>query len=101
MTARTISAAEARAILANEDAESLPFRIINDAGRAAVAQFVSAAAAEPELHSLDAWYTDAEDAANQAGEGAVIIEMSGRHTSSGNPRTLEMDDAHFEWVVNG
>lgn len=101
MNKRTISAAEARAILANDEADSLPFRIINDAGRSAVAQFVNTAAAEPERHSLNAWYADAEQAANDAGEGeAIVIEMGRLHTVSRNPCTLELADSDFDWIVN-
>lgn len=101
MIARTITATEARAILANEEAESLPFRIINAAGRAAVAQFVNREAAEPERHSLDAWYSEAEQAANDASEGAgYSIEMSQFKTASRTPRVLWLEDEYFDWIIN-
>ncbi|ADV01252.1 hypothetical protein [Alicycliphilus denitrificans] len=101
MNKRTISAAEARAILLNDEAESLPFRIINDAGRSAIAQFVNTAAAEPERHSLNAWYAEAEQAANDAGESeAIVIEMGRLHAASRTPCTLELVDSDFDWTIN-
>ena len=101
MTIRSISFAEARAILSNEEAENLPYRTINDAGRSAVAQFVNSEAAEPERHSLDAWCSEAEQAANDASEGADFsIEMSQHKTASRTPRVLWLGDAHFDWIIN-
>lgn len=98
---RTITATEARAIMANDEVDNLPSRIINEAGRAAVADFINSAAAEPERHNLEAWFADAEQAANDAGEGeAIIIEMRGLHTASHNPRTLTLEDECFDWIIN-
>lgn len=101
MNARTLSQAEALKIITNEDAENLPFRIINEAGQTAVAQFVNSQASDPARHNLGAWYSDAEQAANDAIPGeTIIIEMPGRSTVSGNPETLRMDDEHFDWLIN-
>lgn len=101
MNARTISNAEAFEIFANEDAETLPLRVINEAGRSAVAQFINVAAFDAAGHNLNAWYADADQAANDACPGEMVtIEMRGMYTVSGHPETLRLDDGHFDWIIN-
>lgn len=96
----TLTEAEARAILADENAQYLPFRVINETGQAAVRAFIERVAADPAKHSADAWYQEAEQAANDALLGEDIgIEMRGMHTSSRNPETLSLDKSNFDWVL--
>lgn len=99
---KTITESEALQIIADDEAENMPYRVINAAGRAAVATWVKTTASESDRHNLDAWYTDAERAANDAIVGESIrIEMRGMHTASGNPVTLDLPAAAFDWVVRG
>ena len=96
---RTLTGAEARAMF-DTGADFLPFRIITDTGRATVAQFVNSTAVEPTRHNLEAWYTVAERAANDAGPGeSIVIEMRGMHASNHNPATLVLSDDCFEWSI--
>ena len=97
---KTISESEALEIISNEDAENLPFRALNQAGRAAVATWVKMTSSEPDRHNLDAWYSDAESAANNATiRESIIIEMRGMHTESGHPETLTIPSDAFDWQV--
>lgn len=100
-TVTTLTEAEAIAILADEEAERLPYRVINAAGQAAVLAFIQRAASEPEKHNPGAWFSDAERAANDAGPGeSIIIEMRGMHTASRNPDTLTLERECFDWVLS-
>ncbi len=99
-TTQTITEAQALKIISNEEAENLPYRVINAAGRAAVATWVKTTARNPERHNLDAWYSDAESAANNGTiDEDIVIEMRGTMTESGNPVTLNIPSASFDWQV--
>lgn len=96
---KTITPAEAFAI--PEDADNLPFRVLNNSGKMRVIEWVNAAARRPESHKIEAWFDDAEDAANECVPGeSVIIEMSQFDTASGHTETLMIDDTDFVWMVN-
>lgn len=99
MSMRTITESEALAFSGEED--SLPYRILTVAGQQAVAQWVHAVARDPESHSLSYWHDRAEDAAGNARPGeAVIIEMRGADTRSGNPETLTVHPELLSWQVS-
>ncbi len=99
MNIKTITESEARALIAAE-ADELPFITISDSGRQAVRAWLQDVARLPGTHNSDAWYDEAEQAANNAAQGEAIgIEMSGRMTRTGNPAVLWMEPAHFEWSV--
>lgn len=100
-TIKTITEAQALKIIADENAENLPFRVLNQAGQAAVATWVKMTASEPDRHNLDAWYSDAESAANNATiRESIIIEMRGMHTTGGHPETLDIPAEAFDWQVH-
>lgn len=99
MTKTTITAARAAEIFADKDSSTFPFRTLNQAGRAAVATWVKMYAKSAQ--NLDAWYSDAEQAANDAGSGeSIIIEMRGMNTHSGTPKTLILTDECFDWAIH-
>lgn len=100
MSVKTITESQALELIRNDFENGIPYLVINDAGRAAVAQFVSSYAADPARHALDAWYSDAERAANNdLLDESIIIEMRGMDTASRNPVTLRMDRSDFDWVI--
>lgn len=99
-TFKTISTTQDQALsmLLDEDAEFLPSRVINPKGAALVTEWVNRRASIPQ--NIDAWLTDAEDSANNSGlNEAVIIEMRGHTTHSGNPETLTLPNDCFDWEV--
>lgn len=98
-TINTITESQALQLIADE-ADNMPYRVINAAGRAAVATWVKETAREPGRQNLDAWYSDAVDAANNTAQGGdIVIEMRGMSTESGNPETLNIPADAFDWVV--
>lgn len=101
MIARIISQAEADAIIVDDEAENLPFRVLNAAGQRAVAEFVRSSAANADRHDLNAWYADAERVANDSlPDESIIVEMRGMHTASGNPQTVALKAECFDWMIN-
>jgi len=69
---------------------------LNAAGEAAVKSFVRAYA-KVNARQFDAWFNDAEDAADNAfpaGYGAVL-EIGRFMATSGTPHTLSLDPAWF------
>lgn len=101
MAIRTITESQALELIRNDYENGTPYLVINDAGRAAVAQFVRSYASEPERHTLNAWYSDAERQANNALlDESLIIEMSRTHAASRNPETLRMNRSDFDWVIS-
>ena len=102
MTYRTLSDAEARAILANDEAENLPFQTINAAGLAEIHAFLAAHHKLGGDHftadMIAAWAADAE---RQLGEGnPASIEIKSWDTISGHTETYTVSDAGIEWVIN-
>ena len=98
-TAHQITEAQARAIMVDDNADYAPFRVVNESGKIAVQSWLGRIAKADQ--NADAWFTDAEDAANNASQGeSIIIEMRGFNTISGNPETLTIDDTCFDWMVN-
>lgn len=93
-----ITAAEAAAIIADENAERLPYRVLNASGRATLAAWLDSTASGPQ--DIDAWIADAERAAGSVLPGeAVIIEMGGASTRSGRPETMVVPDSGFDWTL--
>jgi hypothetical protein len=102
MTFRTITESEARAIMADENAENLPFQFINELGLAEIHQFL---ALRHKLHvdhfdraALSSWAAEAEF---QLGEGnPACIEIKSLDTVSGHTETFDISDAGVEWAIN-
>jgi hypothetical protein len=101
MTFRTITEAEARAILVDEDAGMLPFQFVNDAGLAEIHSFLA------EHHKLGgdhftpdmlrAWANDAEF---QLAEGnRASIEIRSLDSVSGHTENFTVSDAGIEWGI--
>lgn len=99
MNIKILSEIEARAMFDN-DAPELPIRTLNEAGKQEVTEFVRANSRTPDQHNLDAWFAQAEDeAGNTPWGGAIILEMPSRMTRSGNPATLNIEYANFDWSI--
>jgi len=98
-TAHQITEAQARAIMGDDDADYAPFRTINEFGKTTVQNWLGRVAKT--WQNADAWFSDAEQAANDVSQGeSIIIEMRGFSTISGNPETLTIDETCFDWMVN-
>lgn len=79
------------------DAEVLQVYTLNKEGAALLADWVRSTAKRPEVQNIDAWATEAEDAANNAGpDESIIIEMRGFMTASGRPETLTLPRTAFD-----
>jgi hypothetical protein len=103
MAFRTITESEARAILANEEADMLPFQFVNEAGLLEIAEFLA------DHHKLGgdhftpdmirAWAADAEF---QLGDGnSASIEIRSFDSVSGTTETFTVSPAGVEWGING
>ena len=101
MAFRTITESEALAILANEEADMLPFQFVNAAGLAEIHAFLA------EHHKLGgdhftpemlrAW---ADDAEFQLAEGnGASIEIRSWDSASGHTETFTVSDAGHEWGI--
>lgn len=101
---RKITESEARKILKEDDADYLPFAILNAMGKVTVKDWVR-------INSKDenkvygwyygSWFLDVENAMQNASDGeSIIIEMSGRLSMSGNPETLTIPKDCFDWILN-
>jgi len=96
-TAHQITEAQAREIMGDDNAEYVPFRVINKSGKKIVNDWTMRVGNY--MHT--AWLEDAEHAANDAVPGeATIIEMRGMDTLSGVPETLAIEDSCFDWMIN-
>lgn len=75
----------------------MSYLVINDLGKEAVEKFVRAN--EKRSNDLNAWYSDAEMAANNAAPGgSIIIEMRSFSTASGRPETATLSAEFFDTV---
>lgn len=101
MTFRTITEAEARAILADEEVGMLPFQFVNAVGLAEIHAFLA------EHHKLGgdhftaemllAWAADAEF---QLAEGnGASIEIRSWDSVTGHTVTFTVSDAGVEWGI--
>lgn len=90
---------QAIGLMCMEGADSLPYRVLNAAGKWAVSEFVSKYAARENV--MEAWFNKVEDTANNcAPDEDVIIEMRRTISKSGNPELFRMNDSHFDWMIN-
>ena len=97
MGGRTISPEEAKRLI-EEEADYLPYKVINEKGKKEISEWLSLVAKNEQ--NVDAWLTEAENSANNAIPGElIIIEMKGSQTFSGNPETLRLDDECFDYQV--
>lgn len=97
MGGRTISPEEAKRLI-EEEADYLPYKVINEKGKKEISEWLSLVAKNEQ--NIDAWLTEAEDSANNSSPGeSIIIEMRGSETFSGNPETLRLDDECFDYQV--
>lgn len=95
-----ITADQAAAIMADEDAEHIPLRVLNEAGQRAVTQWLRKTCRAADHRSFGPWFAQAEQAAADAQPGEdIIIEAKARETINGQPATLKLDPAHFDWQV--
>lgn len=101
MTVRTITESEARAILANDEAEMLPYQAVNEEGLREIHAFLA------ENHKLGgdhftadmlrAWAADAEF---QLGEGNDAgIEIKSCDSVSGHTETYTLSAASVDWQI--
>ena len=98
-TAHQITEAQALEIMGDDNAECAPFRVINASGKTTVQEWLGRVAKAE--HNADAWFSDAEQSANDVLPGESIrIEMRGMDTLSGVPETLTIEDSCFDWMIN-
>ena len=72
-----------------EHTDEIGYRVLNTAGQLAVSEWVKTHALLEQ--DMDAWYSVAEDVANNAAPGeSIVIEMRGMHTISSRPETLKI-----------
>lgn len=96
---RMLTDAEAASIITDESAEFLPIRIINESGKTAVREWLITVAKTE--NNDEAWFTDAEQAANNTAPGeTIIIEMRSFDTNTGRTETLRLNDSDFEWTIS-
>jgi hypothetical protein len=99
MTKTVITRAQAIGLMCMESADSLPYRVLNAAGKWAISEFVGKYAARENV--MEAWFKKVEDTANNCDpEETVIIEMRRTISKSGKPETFRMNDSHFDWMIN-
>lgn len=97
---KVITEAEALEILQNTDADDLPVRIVNESGKATIAEWLLRCAENPEAQKLDSWLSEAEASANNAMPDETIgIEMPGKDTKNGNPAVLTLEKECFDWII--
>ena len=76
--------------------EATPAYVLNESGSRLLADWVRSVAKNPADQNMDAWATEAEDVANNAGpDESIIVEMRGFMTASGRPETLTLPRAAF------
>lgn len=93
-----ITQSQAIGLMCMESATNMPYRVLNAAGKWAVAEFVSKYAARENI--IIEWFNKVESIANNcAHDETVIVEMRRTMTKSGNPETFAMNDSHFDWMV--
>ena len=64
----------------------------------ALQEWIKAVAAVPERHDLEAWVDTATQAACNAGDGDIVVEMRGYATACGYPVTIKLDRDLFDWL---
>ena len=64
----------------------------------ALQKWIEAVAAVPERHDLGAWMTEAEQAACDAGDDDIVVEMRGFATACGYPVTINLARDLFDWL---
>ena len=78
-------------------AEVLEVHVLNAEGASLLAVWVRSIAKNPADQNMEAWATEAEDVANNAGpDESIIIEMRGFMTASGRPETLTLPRTAFD-----
>jgi hypothetical protein len=99
MSYKTITADEAKAIMADDSADNLPFQILTVAGANKVAEWAYAHYKRG-IINMEPFYAEAEQSANDATPGeAVTIEIRGFDSITGRPEVLHLEDSDFEWQV--
>ena len=100
---KAITQEQALKIYEDDLDDRTPYRVLNEAGEAAVAEWVTRHAKHPERLDLSAWFREAEQAAgddeNPFGGFNVLMEMRGISTSSGHPEVMRIDASWYEWRV--
>lgn len=102
MVHRIITEAEARAVLASEEADRLPFQFVNAIGVAEIHSFLAERHKKGGDHftanMLRAWAGEAEF---QLGEGnPPTIELKSWDTVSGHTETFTVSAAGVEWAID-
>ena len=97
MNKKIITAAEAYQLIESES-DYLPFRIINDAGKILIDNWIERVSRKEQ--NISAWYDEAESAAMNSSKGeTIIIEMKSGSTISNHPETLRIEENCFDWVI--
>jgi hypothetical protein len=99
MSYRTITADEAKAIVADDSADNLPFQILTVAGKNKVAEWAHAHSKRGILN-MEPIYAEAEQSANDAAPGETItLELRAIDSATGRPESLRLEATDFEWQV--
>ena len=98
MAFRTIAEAQARAMLANEEADMLPFQFVNEQGIKEIENFLAFHHKKGHHQDAKAWATDAEF---QLSEGnPASIEIKSWASQSGHTETFNVSPGGVSWGIN-
>jgi len=64
----------------------------------ALQEWIARVAAVPERHDLGAWMDEATQAACDAGDNDIVVEMRGFATACGYPVTINLAPHLFDWL---
>lgn len=79
----------------------MTFATLNDTGVLAVAQFVQRNALERcnGGKHINAWFSAAENAANNASDGeSIVLEIGRQYSKSGHPETITLQRVYFDFA---
>lgn len=96
---QTLTAAQASKLLADDNAEFLPFQFINEIGRTEISAFVAKnhKSGEPTSIALDAWVKDAERQLNEG--NSASIEIPSFESVGGATLTINVSNEGLSWGV--
>ena len=72
--------------------------VATDRTFAKLQSWVEQVAALPERHDMGAWMDEATQAACDAGDGDIVVEMRGFATACGYPVTINLSRDLFDWL---
>lgn len=65
----------------------------------ALQEWIETVSALPERHDMGAWMDEATQAACDAGDGDIVVEMRGFATACGYPVTINLAPHLFDWLT--